>query len=72
MEKYWEIIKNKYPNQKLIFVHTPKCGGTYTRQILKDLNIKNKGHVKAKRNEGITFTIIREPIERFQSLLNYR
>ena len=62
-------IKN---NEPLIFIHTPKCGGTYVAQILKDLNIKNKGHKQAIKNEGITFTIIRDPIQRFESLLNYR
>jgi hypothetical protein len=68
----WEkIIQNK-KNKKLIFVHTPKCGGSYASKILSDLDIENKGHNQAIKREGIHFTIIREPVERFQSLMNYR
>lgn len=70
--KYIELIKNKYHNKPLIFIHTPKCGGSYTTSILNKLGIKSKGHKRAIKNEGINFTIIRDPIERFESLLNYR
>ena len=66
-----ELISNK-TTKKLIFVHTPKCGGTYVSSILSHLQIENKGHNKAATNEGITFTVIRNPVERFESLLNYR
>lgn len=60
-------------NKKLIFIHTPKCGGTYVSSILEYLKIKNNGHNQATRYEnGITFTVIRDPINRFESLLNYR
>eukprot|EP00943_MAST-04B_sp_MAST-4B-sp1_P006972 g6972.t1 len=71
-EIWWEKVKQDKINQPLIFIHTPKCGGTYTRIILGDLGIKNKGHRQAVKDEGITFTIIREPVERFESLMNYR
>jgi hypothetical protein len=65
--------KEKEKNKtNLIFIHTPKCGGSYVSHICRDLNITNKGHNQAEKNEGITFTIIRNPIERFESLLNYR
>ena len=59
---------------KLIFIHTPKCGGSYVSQILSDLNITNRGHNQADINNNgeINFTIIRHPVERFESLLNYR
>ena len=68
----WEnIIQNK-KNKKLIFVHTPKCGGSYASKIFSDLDIENKCHNQAIKREGIHFTIIREPVERFQSLMNYR
>ena len=70
--EYWNSIKEKKKNEQLIFIHTPKCAGTYATQILKDLEIKNKEHSLALKNEGITFTIIRDPVERFESLLNYR
>lgn len=67
-----DLIKNKNKTNKLTFVHTPKCGGTYVAQILEDLNITNLGHNRAELNDGINFTIIRHPVERFESLLNYR
>ena len=40
---------------------------------VKTINIKSKGHTRADpENDGITFTVIRNPIERFESLINYR
>jgi len=43
------------------------------KSILKKTNIVNKGHIQADpQNDGITFTVIRNPIERFESLMNYR
>ena len=71
-EKWWKKIKKTKLNQELVFIHTPKCGGTYASSIFKNLNINYKGHLRAKKNEGITFTIIRDPVERFESMLNYR
>jgi hypothetical protein len=68
----WQKIMDENPDGKLIFIHTPKCGGSYVSKILKDLNISKKGHHQAIKNEGINFTVIRDPIDRFQSLLNYR
>jgi hypothetical protein len=66
-------IRTEYIHKQLVFVHTPKCGGTYATNILKDLGIPNKEHVQAKQNVNIVhFTIIRHPIDRFESLLNYR
>jgi hypothetical protein len=61
--------KNKY----LVFIHTPKCGGSYVSNILSQLKITNKGHTQAILNDNcIYFTVIRNPVERFESLLNYR
>lgn len=57
----------------LVFIHTPKCAGTYTGSILEYLKIPNKGHTKYNPSQNeITFTIIRNPIDRFESLLNFR
>ena len=66
-----ELIRDKM-NKQLIFIHTPKCYGTYIGKILTHLKIKNKQHRLAIPNEGISFTVIRNPVERFESLLNYR
>ena len=60
-------------NNPLKFIHTPKCGGSYVSSILSKLHIPNKGHGQALKNENATtFTVIRNPVERFESLLNYR
>ena len=74
-EKIILDIKEKIINQnkKLSFIHTPKCGGLFAREILKDLNIEYNTHIKAPfNNNKIYFTTIREPAARFESLLNYR
>jgi hypothetical protein len=68
----WNSILEKKKNKPLIFIHTPKCGGIYVSQILDNLKIYFKGHNQAIENEGINFTVIRDPVERFESLLNYR
>jgi hypothetical protein len=59
-------------SKRLVFIHTPKCGGSYCATILKELNIQNNGHIQAIKNENIHFTIIRDPVQRFESLVNYR
>ena len=73
---FWKFIVNQEQKENnkinLIFIHTPKCGGSYTSQICRDLKIINKRHNQAIQNEGINFTIIRNPVDRFESLLNYR
>lgn len=68
----WNDIKEKALNKTLIFIHTPKCAGTYVSAILQYFKIINKGHNNAIKNEGINFTVIRDPVDRFESLLNYR
>ena len=65
-----ELKENK---KELVFIHTPKCAGTYVSNILSHLKIKNNGHTQAiPNNNYIYFTVIRNPVERFESLLNYR
>ena len=69
---YWQKIKELKNSQLLTFIHIPKCGGLFIKEVLKELNINNKGHNLAEKEEGITFTVIRNPVERFESLINYR
>lgn len=71
-ERYVSQIKRRDKGQKLNFIHIPKCGGSYVREVLKEFGIQTKGHLIAKQSDGITFAVIREPGERFESLLNYR
>ena len=80
-KELWNSIRNKKNTHKLKFIHTPKCGGTYVSNILYDLKIINKKHLPVDRKnhipangdeEEITFTIIRNPVDRFESLLNFR
>ena len=62
-------------NKPLIYVHTPKCGGTYVKSILADLGIKSNGHNRvddSDYNNYIVFTVFRDPVKRFESFLNYR
>ena len=66
-----ELITNK--KKELVFIHTPKCAGSYVSTILSHLKIKNNAHKQATPNDKyIYFTVIRDPVERFESLLNYR
>lgn len=80
-KELWNSIRNKKNTSKLKFIHAPKCGGTYTSIILYDLKIINKkhlpvdikNHIPATGDEKeITFTIIRNPVDRFESLINFR
>jgi hypothetical protein len=64
-----QLLESK---KQLVFIHTPKCGGTYVNTILQHLKLSNVGHSKITDDNTITFTVVREPIERYESLLNYR
>ncbi len=71
--KLIEKIKQEKGTDKLVFTHIPKCGGSYAGQLLLHFNIQNNKHKRAIDIEPkTTFTIIRDPVERFESLLNYR
>lgn len=75
MNNSWNYIKQIKKNKPLCFIHTPKCGGTYASAIFSELNVHNKKHTQATEMDNkkyITFTIIRHPVERFESLLNFR
>jgi len=74
MYSTYPLCKDLITSQKeLVFIHTPKCAGLYVSAILSHLNIKTNGHKQATPdNKFIYFTVIRHPVERFESLLNYR
>jgi len=67
-----KIKKGLEDGKKLSFIHAPKCGGCTASQYINQCNIKNKGHNIVNENDELTFAIIRDPIKRFESLLNYR
>jgi hypothetical protein len=67
-----KIKKSMELGKKLSFIHAPKCGGCYASQYISQCNINNKGHNIVNSNDDLTFAIIRDPIKRFESLLNYR
>src|SRR6266550_170338 len=60
--------------QALTYIHVPKCAGTTASAYLARLHLANKSHHRAAPDQadGVTFAIIRNPIERFESFLNYR
>ena len=45
IDKIKNIIKERY-NNILVFIHTPKCYGTYLSFVLKDVGIKNNGQMR--------------------------
>jgi hypothetical protein len=56
----------------LTFIHIPKCAGSYAAQYIDNLHIINKGHHQATPFDKFSFAIIRHPVDRLESLLNYR
>lgn len=67
-----KLVQEHKSGKKLIFIHTPKCAGTYLIPILNLFNIQYNEHHQAISSEDIYFTVIRNPVNRFESLLNYR
>ena len=77
----WSAIKNIKQNKPLFFVHVPKCGGTYINNIIKKTNINSskksgfgthKPATEEVNRNHIVFAVIREPVSRYESLINYR
>jgi len=71
-----EIIKKMYNEKKIgkkiKFIHIPKCAGSYAAQYIEHFGIINNGHVIANEFDKLTIGIIRNPVERFESFLNFR
>lgn len=77
----WAAIKNIKNNKPLFFVHVPKCGGTYVNSIISKVDVKSfkkidefthKTATKEVNDNHIVFAVIRDPISRYESLINYR
>ena len=67
-----QSIKDEKPDKKLVFFHIPKCAGSYANVILNDLGVKTMEHRRPTGEEDeISFTILRDPIRRYESWLNY-
>lgn len=69
IKKMYRQIKN---GKKLKFIHIPKCAGSYAAQYIDHFGIINNGHKVANEYDEITIGIIRNPIQRFESFLNFR
>lgn len=87
-EAYWEKVRKAKGGIDLPIecVHVPKCGGTFVDTVLRSLNgnrirpVRGGGsnvkHSRYRRQEegrqSIALAVIRHPVDRFESLLNYR
>lgn len=69
IKKMYHEIKN---GKKLKFIHIPKCAGSYAAQYIEHFGIINNGHKVANEYDEVTIGIIRNPIQRFESFLNFR
>lgn len=86
-ENYWKKVRKAKGGRNLPieFIHVPKCGGGFVKNVLKSLDstrirpvsggpdFDNRNHRRqGKGRQSIAFAVIRHPVDRFQSLLNYR
>ena len=67
-----EIKQRLYQGEKLIYIHIPKCAGTFASSVCVNFDIVHFGHRRAKKKDELVFSLIREPAARFESLLNFR
>lgn len=59
--------------KKVAFVHAPKCAGSFVNRYCQDLGIKSLGHNQATNDPNtFYFSVIRDPVSRFESFLNFR
>lgn len=74
MQDFYNHLKQlkKAKGDKLCYIHTPKAYGTFVNTICKDLGIMYIGHKRAVHSKMINFTVVRNPVDRFISLINYR
>ena len=75
IQKIWNDVKNKKNNRPIDFVHVPKTGGTFVKSVLrhtKIIPVGSRRHMRATKKKNINFTVIRHPVDRFESFLNHR
>jgi hypothetical protein len=74
----WKRIQRRKPTAYIEYVHIPKTGGTFVKSILSHTKIISissytKGtHARATNVKNINFTVIRHPVDRFESYMNYK
>ena len=74
----WKRVQQRKSGAYIEYVHIPKTGGTFVKDILRHTKIRSasnytKGtHSIATNKKNIIFTVIRHPVDRFESFLNYR
>tara|TARA_Y100000748_G_C15383936_1_gene444776 strand:+ start:80 stop:679 length:600 start_codon:yes stop_codon:yes gene_type:complete len=74
----WKLVMQKKKNARVQYVHIPKTGGTFVKNVLQKTNITPTSmytigsHPSYKNKKNINFTIIRHPVERLESFLNYK
>lgn len=75
---HWKKIKIKKKQVPVHYVHIPKTGGTYVKNILMQTRIKptslytEGSHPTFKNKKYINFTVVRHPADRFESYLNFK
>ena len=74
----WKRVCQTKNHVPINYVHIPKTGGTFVNYVLAQTKIKptsmyTKGSHPSKKNKNnINFTVIRHPVDRFESYLNYK
>jgi hypothetical protein len=75
---YWKKIKKKKKHVPINYTHIPKTGGTFVKYVLGSTKIKptsmytEGSHPKNKNIKYINFTVIRHPVDRIESYLNFK
>ena len=74
----WKKVQQRKSGAYIEYVHIPKTGGTFVKSVLSHTKIipvgsnTNATHMRATKKKNINFTVIRHPVDRFESFLNFR